>query len=52
MRTEKEVKERLDKLMKEGLTAGPYFEKEKIAWHATQQALKWVLGETGNLLTY
>lgn len=52
MRTEKEIRERLDKLMKERLTEGPYLERDDIAWHATKQALNWVLGETETLLTY
>jgi len=52
MRTEKEIKERLDKLRKERLTDGPYLEKTNIAWHAAKQALEWVLEETETLLTY
>jgi len=40
MRTEKEIRERLDKLKKERLTEGPYIEKDNIAWHATKQALE------------
>ena len=52
MRTEKEIRERLEKLKKERLTEGPYIEKDNIAWHATKQALEWVLEETKSLLTY
>jgi len=52
MRTEKEIRERLDKLRKERLTDGPYLEKTNIAWHAAKQALGWVLEETETLLTY
>ena len=52
VRTEKLIRERLDKLMKERLTEGPYLEKDNIAWHATKQALEWVLEETETLLTY
>jgi hypothetical protein len=52
MRTEKEIRERLEKLKKERLTQGPYIEKDNIAWHATKQALEWVLEETETLLTY
>ena len=52
VRMEKEIRERLDKLMKERLTEGPYIEKDNIAWHATKQALEWVLEETQTLLTY
>jgi hypothetical protein len=31
VRVEKEIRERLDKLMKERLTEGPYLEKDNIA---------------------
>jgi hypothetical protein len=52
LRTEKETRDRLDKLRKERLTEGPYTEKTNIAWYAAKQALEWVLGETETLLTY
>ena len=52
VRTEKEIRERLDRLRKERLTEGPYLEKDDIAWHAAKQALEWVLEETETLLTY
>ena len=52
MRMEKEIRERLDRLKKERVTIGPYLEKDDIAWHATKQALEWVLEETETLLTY
>ena len=52
MRTEKEIRERLESLKKERSTEGPYMEKDNIAWHATKQSLEWVLEETRNLLTY
>jgi len=52
VRTEKEIRERFNKLKKERLTEGPYIEKDNIAWHAANQALKWVLEETETLLTY
>ena len=52
MRTEKEIRERLDRLRKERLTEGPYLEKDDIAWHAAKQALERVLEETETLLTY
>ena len=52
VRTEKEIRERLDKLKKERLAEGPYIEKDNNAWHATKQALKCVLEETKTLLTY
>jgi len=52
MRTEKEIRERLERLKIERLTQGPYIEKDDIALHATKQALEWVLEETETLLTY
>ena len=52
MRTEQEIRERLDNLLKERITEGPYLEKDNIAWHATKQALEWVLEETKTLTTY
>jgi hypothetical protein len=52
MRTEKEIRERLERLRKERLTQGPYVEKDNIAWHATKQTLAWVLEEKETLLTY
>ena len=52
VRMEKEIRGRLDILQKERLTEGPYLEKDNIAWHATKQALEWVLEETETLLTY
>ena len=52
VRMEKEIRERLDNLMKARLTEGLYLKKDNIAWHATKQALEWVLEETETLLTY
>ena len=52
MRSEKEIRERLEKLRKERLTEGPYIEKDNIAWHATKQALEWVLEKAKTPLTY
>jgi hypothetical protein len=52
VRTEEEIRERLEKLKKERLTEGLYIEQDNIAWHATKQALEWVLEETQTLLTY
>ena len=52
MRTEEEIRERLERLRKERLTQGPYLEKDNIAWYATKQALEWVLEKTETLLTY
>ncbi len=52
MRTEQEVRERLQRLKKETKSEGPFTQFENIARVATQQALKWILEETDNLLTY
>lgn len=52
MRTEKETREQLEKLKKQRLNGLPYTELKNIAWHATKQALKWVLEESDELLTY
>lgn len=52
MRTENETREQLEKLEKQTLTGGPYTELKSIALHATKQALKWVLEESDDLLTY
>jgi hypothetical protein len=52
VRTEKEIRERLEKLQKERLTEGPYLEKSNSAWHAAKQTLEWVLEEAETLLTY
>ena len=52
MRTEQEIRERLQRLEKERESEGPFTEYENIARKAAQQALKWILEETDNLLTY
>jgi hypothetical protein len=52
MRTEEEIRERLEKLKEERLTEGPYIEEDNIAWHARKQARECVLEETETLLTY
>jgi hypothetical protein len=52
MRTEKETREQLEKLKKQTLIGGPYTELKSIALHAAKQALKWVLEEGDELLTY
>jgi hypothetical protein len=52
MRTEKETREQLEKLKQQTLTGGPYTELKSIALHAAKQALKWVLEESDELLTY
>jgi hypothetical protein len=52
MRTEKQIRERLEQLEKERLTEGPFVEQDNIALHAAKQALEWVLEETETLLTF
>jgi hypothetical protein len=52
MRTEQEIRKRLNDLEKETLTSGPFTEFETIARKGAKQALKWVLEETKSLLTY
>jgi hypothetical protein len=51
MRTEQEIKKRLENLEKERETEGPFTERKNIARKAAEQALQWVLEETGSLLT-
>ena len=52
MRTEPEIRKRLNDLENETLTSGPFTEFETIARKAAKQALEWVLEETESLLTY
>jgi len=52
MRSENEIRKRLKLLKQNKVTGGQYSELKTIAWHATKQALEWVLEETENLLTY
>jgi hypothetical protein len=52
MRSEEEVRKRLERLEKERETEGPFTEQKNIARKAAKQALEWVLEETDNLLTY
>jgi hypothetical protein len=52
MRSEEEVRKRLERLQKERETEGPFTEQKNIAREAAKQALEWVLKETDNLLTY
>ncbi len=52
MRTEKEIREQLEKLKKQGIVEGSFIEKKNIAWHAAKQALEWVLEEAENPLTF
>jgi hypothetical protein len=52
MRTDKEIRKRLEHLEEERATEGPFTEQKNIARKAAKQALKWVLEETDDLLTY
>lgn len=52
MRSETEIRERLEKLHRERAIEGPYIERKEIAWHAAKQALEWILEEAESLLTY
>ncbi len=52
MRSEREIRERLDNLKKQRATDSPFIERKNIAWHAAKQALEWVLEEAESLLTY
>jgi len=52
MRTEQEIRKRLNDLENGTLTVGPFTEFENIARKAAKQALEWVLEETESLLTY
>ena len=50
MRTEHEIRNRLEDIENELLTNGPFREWETINRKATKQALEWVLEETETLL--
>ena len=52
MRTEREIIEQLEKLKTQRIDKGPFSERMNIAWHAAKQALKWVLEEEENPLTF
>ncbi len=52
VRTEEEIRKRLERLERERETEGPFIEQKNIARKATKQALEWVLEETDSLLTY
>ena len=52
MRTEEEIRKRLERLGKERETEGPFTEQKNIARKAAKQALEWVLEGTNTLLTY
>ena len=42
----------LEKLKKQRKTGSPFTERKSIAWHASKQALEWVLKEADSPLTY
>ncbi len=52
MRTEEEIRKRLELLEKQRETEGSFTEQKNIARKAAKQALLWVLEETDSLLTY
>ena len=52
MRTEKEIREQLEKLKRQRIDKGSLIERKNIAWHASKQALEWVLKEAESPLTY
>jgi len=52
VRSENDIRKILEKLTRQGLAGGPYTELKTIALNATKQAIKWVLEETENPLTY
>jgi hypothetical protein len=52
VRTEEEIRKRLERLEKERETGGPFTEQKNIARKATKQALEWVLERTDTLMTY
>ena len=52
MRSEEEVRKRLERLEKDRETEGPFTEQKNIARKAAKQALEWVLEETDSVLAY
>jgi hypothetical protein len=52
IRSETEVRERLERLHSQRAIEEPYIERKEIAWHAAKQALEWILEEAESLLTY
>jgi hypothetical protein len=51
MRTEQEIRKRLENLEDEMLNGGPFTEFELIARKASKQAFEWILEETENPFT-
>lgn len=52
MRSEENIRKQIKQFKANKISKGPYSEQKIIAWNATIQALKWVLEETENPLTY
>ena len=52
MRTEEEIRKRIERLEKERENEGPFTEQKNVVRKAAKQALLWVLKETDSLLTY
>jgi len=52
MKSENEIRNRLNLLKQHRLIGGPYSELKNIALHGTKQALEWVLEEAETPLTY
>jgi hypothetical protein len=52
MRSEEELRKRLERLEKEKETEGSFNEQKNIVRRAAKQALEWVLEETDSVLTY
>jgi hypothetical protein len=52
LRSENEVRKKLEMLKQNMMTGLPYSELKTIAWHGTKQALEWVLEESDKCLSY
>jgi hypothetical protein len=52
MRSENEIRKRLELLKQNKVTEGPYSELKTIAWNAIRQALEWVLEDKETPLTF
>jgi hypothetical protein len=51
MKSEQEIREKLEVLAKELATEGPFTERKNIARIASKRALEWVLEEVGTPIT-
>jgi hypothetical protein len=52
MKSENEIRKRLDQLMQQRIHGRPFSKIKDIAWHGTKQALEWVLEEVESPITY